>query len=172
MKLSFIFSLLIIPIVQAFVPNVYLSGTISESLRAFAIPKSVAFKYIQRCQIEAIKNNKHVHICSELDSAREILRDPTKQDYHASFITPKKSGDVLFTVIYRMSDTFPTLYTLEALIRNHERPIVSSDEMLTILNQMIKCRRGIIQLYPLKQWMDGRYIKESKFERSFAMGLD
>lgn len=157
-----------VSLVKAFVPNVFLNGPCGSELNLWSVPKSVAFKYIQRIQIQSIKDNDHRTICRELDDARELLRDSSNQELHVSFLTPKNTDENLFTVVYRMSDNFPKIYTIECLIRNHNSPSVSSMDMLTIIDQFVYDRRGHIQLYPLKTWSSGRYIIESNLEKSFT----
>ncbi len=173
MKISFLFSIFIIPIVQAFVPNVYLNGPAGPDMNVFSVPRSIGFKYIQRSQIDAIKKDEHRSICSELDEAREILRDYSRGDLHVSFLTPKGSNDeILYTVVYKMSDRFPKVYTIEALVRGNGKSNVSSLDVVTILDQMIHSRKGFLQLHQLKRWAHGKYLIESNLEKSFTMELD
>ena len=145
-----------------------MSGPAGKNLNVFAVPNRIGFQYIQRCQIEAIKKNLPKDICSELDSARELIRGEVKEKLHVSFLTAKNADKNLFTIIYRMSDRIPKVYTIEALFRGEEEPTVSSLQILTILDQMVTDRKGHLQIYPLKKWSGGRYINEMTIEKQFS----
>ena len=67
-----------------------------------------------------------------------------------------------------MSDSLPKVYTIEALFRGEEEPVISSLHILTILDQMVTDRKGHFQVYPLKKWSGGRYIKEMTIEKQFS----
>jgi len=163
--------LLFLPLVISFTPSHILSGPAGKNLNVFAVPNKIGFQYIQRCQIEAIKKNRPKDICSELNNSRELIRGEGKEKLHVSFLTAKNADKNLFTIIYRMSDTLPKVYTIEALFRGEEEPLISSLDILTILDQMVTDRKGHLQIYPLKKWSGGRYMNEMHIEKQFSFKL-
>lgn len=168
MKLFYILCNMILPFSNSFTPNHILSGSVGKNLNVFAVPNKIGFQYIQRCQIESIRKNDPIGICSELDNTRELLRGEHKEKLHVSFLKEKNSEINLFTIIYRMSEGLPIVYTVEAVVRNNDFPGVSSLSVLTILDQMVTDRKGHLQLYPLKKWSSGRYINEMYIEKQFS----
>lgn len=168
MKLFYLLCNLILPFSNSFTPTHILSGPAGKNLNVFAVPNKIGYQYIQRCQIESIRKNDPTGICSELDNAREMLRGKNKEKLHVSFLTEKNADVNLFTIIYRMSNSLPIVYTVEAVVRNNESPSVSSLSVLTILDQMVTDRKGHIQLHPLKKWSQGRYINEMYMDKQFS----
>ena len=74
-----------------------------------------------------------------------------------------------------MNDRFPKCYTVEAIVRNHTfEPFNGSltvVELERVLNQMVKDRRGHLQLQPLRSWAGGRYMRELLFEKQFLLEI-
>lgn len=155
----------------SFTPTPILSGPMGEHLTLKAIPRSIAYKYIRGTQIEYIKQDCSRAILDEMNDARELLRDPKSKDWHVSVVIPKSTNKNTFMVVYRMNNRFPACYTVEALIRNHViepgNGSMSVMDLQNILDQMVKNRRGHLQIYPLKTWARGRYLKELEVEKRF-----
>lgn len=158
--------------VRSFTPTPVLSGPVGEHLRLKAIPRSIAYKYIRGTQIEYIKQDCSRAILDEMNDAREILRDPKSKDWHVSVVLPNATNRNTFMIMYRMNNKFPACYTVEAVIRNHViepgNGSMSVMELQNILDQMMKQRRGHLQLYPLNTWAGGRYLKELELEKKFV----
>lgn len=158
--------------VLSFTPTPILSGPVGENLRLKAIPRSIAYKYIRGTQIEYIKQDCSRAILDEMNDAREILRDPKSEDWHVSVVLPNATNRNTFMIMYRMNNKFPACYTVEAIIRNHViepgNGSMSVMDLQIILDQMMKERRGHLQLYPLNTWAGGRYLKELELEKKFV----
>ncbi len=147
-----------------FVPSVLLNGPIGEKINSYSVPRSISYNYIKRYEIQEIIKDSPSHICKELSNARELLRDPTRKNDKVSFFMTNDNKEHLFSVIYRTSEKFPTVYTIESVIRTPETDFKSKD-IYTILEQMCNDRRGFIQMQGLKTWANGRYLKESYIEK-------
>lgn len=131
----------------------------------------MAYKYIRGTQIEYIKQDCSKAILDEMNDARELLRDPSTKDWHVSLLVPNPTNRNTFMVLYRMNNRFPACYTIEAVIRNHaiepRNGSMSVMDLQKILEQTIRERMGHLQLYPLKTWAGGRYMKELEVEKLF-----
>lgn len=149
--------------VSAFKPPV-LDGFVGPDLRIVSVSRRSAFNHIKQCQLTQLGRNAPPHICRELDVAREMLRDPSRDDEHAAFLSPRLSNQVLFTIVYRIRERRPHVYTLEAIVREPESDIRSSD-VQHVVHQIVAQNTGFLQLYPLKSWASGRYAQESYLEK-------
>jgi len=154
---------------KSFVPTSVLSGPAGPDMSMFAVPKTVAFKYLKKCHIEQIQKDAPKQVIQEFHDAREITRDFKKTNSHFSFLVPKDMKDEnLFTIVYRMTETFPVIYTIEAIIREpNSSAHISTLALESILNQMIVDRKGFMQIHELGTWSSGRYKKEMMMERQF-----
>lgn len=156
---------------ESFTPAPILSGPVGEHLHLRTIPRSMAYKYIRGTQIEYIKQDCSRAILDEMNDARELLRDPRSKDWYVSVVVPKSTNRNTFMVVYRSNDRFPTCYTVEAVIRNHAiepgEGSMSIVDLQNILDQVVKARRGHLQMYPLKTWAGGRYSKELEVEKRY-----
>lgn len=147
---------------------IVLSGPVGPGLEMILVSRPAAFAYIKKGQLKEIKRDSQVHICRELDCAREILRDPTVKSNRVSFVRTTSQRNLL-TVIYTISKTFPTVYTVHAMARNPDNDqAVSFPELEIILENMVTVRRGFLQTYPLKTVALGMYIAESYAENQFS----
>lgn len=156
---------------QAFTPSIALSGPVGNDLKMHAVPRSIAYKYIRRTHVEYIQKDFPKSILDEMNDARELLRDPKTSDWRVSFMVPNSTKQNLFMVLYRMNSRFPKCYTVEAVVRDHSiEPGNGSMTMLELertLNQMVRERRGHLQIHSLRSWAGGRYMKELEVERKF-----
>lgn len=123
-----------------------------------AVSRAKAFHHIKQCQLSQLGQNAPAHICSELDLARELHRDPAKKDFLAAFLVPGLSRQILFTTVYRVRERRPNLYTLEAIVREPGYDVRSSD-LQQVVHQLVADNRGFSQSYPLKTWACGKYVK-------------
>lgn len=156
--------------VNSFTPSVFLTGPVGSELIMQGVPRSIAYKYVKKCQLEELENDSPAHICKELDDAREMLRSSSRVEDNVSFLVSKTSESHLFTILYRMSDKFPKIYTVDAVVRQPDSyNSMSSCDLERMLHQMVKDRKGHLQVHPLRTWSDGRYFKESRLERQFEM---
>jgi len=151
--------------VVSFTPNILLNGPIGEKMHSFSMPRSVAYNFMKMYEIEEIIKDSPGYICNELSCARERLRCPFRDDEHVSFFV-LDDKEHLFTVLYRISKSFPIVYTVESIIRTPDKEFKSSD-MNMILEQMCNDRKGFLQFQEIKRWSDGRYVKESYLEKQF-----
>ena len=131
------------------------------------MPRSVSYKYIKKYEIQEIVKDSPAYICKELGNARELLRDPFRIHDNVSFFMTN-DNKLLFTVIYRKSESLPTIYTIEYVIRTPDVDFKSND-IYTILEQMCNDRRGFLQIQGLKRWSNGRYNKESYLEKKLYL---
>lgn len=145
-------------------PPPVLHGPVGHDLRIVSVSRRSAFNHIKRCQLQQLNRNAPPHICRELDVARERLRDPCKSDEHAAFLSPRLSDQVLFTIVYRVRERRPSVYTLEAIVREPDSEIRSSD-VQHVVRQIVAHNMGFLQSYPLKTWARGKYANESYLER-------
>ncbi|CAM9158403.1 unnamed protein product [Ectocarpus sp. 12 AP-2014] len=141
-----------------------LHGPVGPDLRIVAVPRVRAFNHIKKCQLHQLDQNAPAHICSELDVARELLRDPLKTEYRAAFLAPRLSSQILFTKVYRVRERRPSVYTLEAIVREPGFDVRSSD-LQHVVHQLVADKSGFLQSYPLKTWARGKYAKESYLEK-------
>lgn len=156
----------------SFTPTPVLNGPVGEHLNMRSIPRSMAYKYIRKTQIDYIRQDCSKSILDEMNDAREMLRDPRTKDWHVSLMMPANTGYNTFMVIYRMNNRFPKCYTVEAVVRNHAiepgHGSMSILDLSEVLNQMMVERRGHLQTHPLKTWARGRYMKELEVEKKFV----
>lgn len=163
----------VLDFVQSFTPSVVLSGPVGRDLQMHAIPRSMAYRYLKVVQVDYIKKDCTKSILDEVNEARELLRDPKTGDWNVSLMVPNSHGsrENLFMVMYRTNNRFPTCYTVEAVVRNHA--IGPGEGSITILdlerslNQMVRDRRGHLQIHSLRSWAGGRYMKELEIEKKF-----
>lgn len=141
-----------------------LHGPVGPNLRIVAVSRAKAFDHIKQCQLAQLGQNAPAHVCGELDVARELLRDPAKQDFRAAFLVPRLSRQILFTIVYRVRERRPNVYTLEAVVREPGYDVRSSD-LQHVVHQLVADKRGYLQSYPLKTWARGKYCKESCLEK-------
>ncbi|CAM9866215.1 unnamed protein product [Ectocarpus sp. 12 AP-2014] len=140
-----------------------LHGPVGADLRLVATSRRSAFNHIKKCQLQQLDQNAPAHICNELDVARELLRDPTKREFRAAFLAPRLSSQNLFTIVYCVRERRPSVYTLEAVVREPGYDVRSSD-LQHVVRQHVTNNRGFLQSYPLKTWARGKYAKESYLE--------
>ena len=140
-----------------------LSGPVGPDFRIVAASRRSAFNHIKFIQLQQVKHDAPAHICRELDLARELLRDPARNEECVAFLASRHSDQILFTIIYRVCDRLPSVYTLEAIVREPGYDVCSSD-LQHALRQLVAENRGFLQSYPLKIWSGGRYFKESFLE--------
>lgn len=148
-------------------PPPTLNGPVGRDLRVMAVPRASAFDHIKHCQIQQLGRNAPAHICRELDVARELLRDPGRTECQTAFLFPRRSDQVLFTIVYRVRDVYPRVYTIEAVIREPGHDVRSSD-LQDVIRQLVVDNRGFLQAYPLKTWARGKYFIESSLEKRFS----
>lgn len=108
---AFLFAASLVVRVEALYAPPILNGPVGPDLRIVAVPRTKAFNHIKKCQVEQLGQNAPAHICGELDVARELLRDPSKKDYRAAFLAPHLSNQILFTIVYRVRERRPNVYT-------------------------------------------------------------
>lgn len=156
--------------VSSFTPTSILSGPVGPDLSLFAVPRSVAFKYLKKCQIEQIRKDAPMHIIQELNDAREMTRSVKYSKSHYSFLVPNNSKNKnLFTIIYRMTEKFPVIYTIEAIVREPDSiETISTLQLESILSQTVVDRKGYLQIHNLGTWASGRYKNEIRMERQFV----
>lgn len=143
-----------------------LNGPVGPDLRIMAVSRLSAFNHIKFTQLKQLSHNAPEHICRELDVARELLRDPARQNEHAAFLARRYSNQILFTIVYRVRERRPSVYTLEAIIREPGYDVRSSD-LEHVVRQLVANNSGFLQSYPLKTWARGKYVKESYLEKLF-----
>lgn len=152
----------------AFTPNIFLNGPVGPNLVAQSVPVHIAYKYMKKYQILEIVVDGPPSVCSELDSVREMLRSPTNKDLQASFLMAEDPYEHLFTIVYRMNDKFPKVYTVEALVRTpNNKNSISVTEMEKMLKQMCDNRKGHLQMHGIKRFAGGKYHKEKYLESQF-----
>jgi len=144
-----------------------LHGPVGPDLRLVAVSRPKAFDHIKHCQLQQLGQNAPEHVCRELDLARELLRDPAKKDFRAAFLVPRLSRQILFTIVYRVRERRPNVYTLEAIVREPGYDVRSSDLQL-VVRQLVADNRGFLQSYPLKTWAHGKYVKELYLEKIWS----
>jgi hypothetical protein len=144
-----------------------LNGPVGPDLRIMAASRRSAFNHIKLIQLQQLSRNAPAHICQELDVARELLRDPARNDEHAAFLAPRHSDQILFTIVYRVRERRPNVYTLEAIVREPGYDMRSTD-VQHVVRQLVADNRGFYQSYPLKTWAHGKYAKESYLEKLFC----
>lgn len=140
-----------------------LHGPVGPDLRIVSVSRRSAFNHIKNCQLQQLNRNAPPHVLNELDVARERLRDPVNNDEHVAFLSPRLSDQVLFTIVYRIRERRPNVYTLEAIVREPESEIRSSD-VQHVVRQIVARNMGFLQSYPLKTWARGKYVNESYLE--------
>ena len=145
-------------------PPPILNGPVGPHLRIISTSRRSAFNHIKKCQLQQLDQNAPAHICRELDVAREMLRDPGKKDEHAAFLAPRLSNQVLFTIVYRVHERRPNVYTLEAIVREPDSNVRSSD-VQHVVRQLVADNMGFLQSYPLKTWAHGKYMTEAYLEK-------
>lgn len=160
---AFLFAASLVVRVGALYAPPILNGPVGPDLRIVAVPRTKAFNHIKKCQVEQLGQNAPAHICGELDVARELLRDPSKKDYRAAFLAPRLSNQILFTIVYRVRERRPNVYTLEAIVREPGYDVRSND-LQHVVRQLVADNSGFLQSYPLKTWARGKYVKESYLE--------
>ena len=161
------FILFFIQLSSCFVPNVLLNGPIGEKIKSYSVPRSISYKCIKKYEIQEIIKDSPTEICKELSSTRELLRDPFRKNNNISFFMTNDNKEHLFTVIYRISESLPTIYTIESILRTPGVDFKSND-IYTVLEQMCNDRRGFLQMQNLKTWSNGRYNKESYLEKKLT----
>lgn len=158
----------IITHVESFIPGIALNGPINDQLRLFSVPRTTAFKCVKKYQLEEVYKNSPRGICSELDEARELLRSPIRTNDHVSFLMTN-DNEHLFTIIYRMNNRFPKVYTVEAIIRTPEsdktKCTIHTLEVERMLMQMCEDRMGFLQFQNIKLWAGGKYKMEMYLEK-------
>ena len=147
-------------------PPPILHGPVGPDLRIMAVSRRSAFNHIKKCQLHQLSRNAPAHVCRELDVARELLRDPEKKDEHAAFLAPRLSNQILFTIVYRVRERRPNVYTLEAIVREPDSTVRSSD-VQHVVRQLVAENMGFFQSYPLKTWAHGKYVTETYLENLF-----
>ena len=147
-------------------PPPILHGPVGPDLRIMAVSRRSAFNHIKKCQLHQLSQNAPAHVCRELDVARELLRDPAKKDEHAAFLAPRLSNQILFTIVYRVRERRPNVYTLEAIVREPDSNVRSSD-VQHVVRQLVAENMGFFQSYPLKTWAHGKYVTETYLENLF-----
>lgn len=143
-----------------------LHGPVGPDLRIVAVSRTSAFNHIKKCQLQQLSQNAPAHICRELDVARELLRDPMKKNEHAAFLAPRLSNQILFTIVYRVRESRPSVYTLEAIVREPDSNVRAS-EVQHVVRQLVADNVGFLQMYPLKTWARGKYVTEAYLENVF-----
>ena len=161
--------------VRSFTPTVTLSGPVGGDLKIHAVPRSIAYKFLKRTHVDYIRRDLAKPILEEVNETRELLRDNKTSDWHVSLVVPTLVNQFLFMIVYRTNKRNPTCYTVEAVLRNHsfepEEPgmgsMMTTLELEMVLQQLVRSRRGHLQLYPLKSWVNGRYMKELEIEKKY-----
>ena len=166
--MRYLILLYFIKLTSCFVPNVLLNGPIGEKIKSYSVSRSVSYKCIKKYEIQEIIKDSPTDICKELSNARELLRDPFRTHDNVSFFMTHDNKEHLFTVIYRKSESLPTIYTIESVVRTPGVDFKSND-IYTILEQMCNDRRGFLQIQGLKRWSNGRYNKESYLEKKLYL---
>jgi len=144
------FILFFINLSSCFVPNVLLNGPIGEKIKSYSIPRSISYKCIKKYEIQEIIKDSPTEICKELSNTRELLRDPFRKNDYISFFMTNDNKEHLFTVIYRISESLPTIYTIESILRTPGVDFKSND-IYTVLEQMCNDRRGFLQMQNLNE---------------------
>lgn len=144
-------------------------GPAGCDLRVTPVSRASAFDHMKSSQVKQIRRNAPEHVCRELNVARELLRDPGRKDDHVAFLSPASSDQILFTIVYRVREKrIPSVYTLEAIVREPGYDVRSSD-VHRIVQQLVWNNMGFLQSYPLKVWARGKYDKELFLEKMITM---
>lgn len=150
------------------IPNAFLNGKVGKNLVVQSVPRHIAYKYMKKYQILEIVVDGPSSVCSELNSARELLRSPRK-DLHVSFLMAEEPYEHLFTIVYRMNDKFPKVYSIEGLIRTPNNVNnISVTQVERMLKQMCDNRKGLLQMQNIKMWAGGKYKTEKYLENQFG----
>lgn len=86
-----------------------------------------------------------------------------KKNEHAAFLAPCLSNQILFTIVYRVRESRPSVYALEAIVREPDSNLRSS-EVQHVVRQLVANNVGFLQMYPLKTWARGKYVTEAYLE--------
>lgn len=143
-------------------PPPILHGPVGPDLRIISTSRRSAFNHMKKCQLQQLSQNAPAHICRELDVARELLRDPLKKGVHTAFLAPRLSNQILFTIVYRVRERRPNVYTLEAIVN------VPSSDLQHVVRQLVADNMGFLQSYPLKTWAHGKYVTEAYLEEMLS----
>ena len=68
--------------------------------------------------------------------------------------------------MYRVRERRPNVYTLEAIVREPDSNVRSSD-VQHVVRQLVADNMGFFQSYPLKTWAHGKYVTETYLENLF-----
>lgn len=154
--------------VSSFTPVSPLGGNISKDLTLLPVTRSMAFSKIKEYQMRSIFRNDPMNICSELNDAREMMRSPDGKDDYVSFLISNRNREHLYTIVYRVNDTMPYIYTIKAIVRTPEKyDSVNIIEIERMLDQLCKIKRGYLQLFNMKTWAGGKYRVEKYLEEQF-----
>lgn len=144
------------------------TGPVGTGLDLIPASKSMAYSKIKELQIRELRKNSPKSICDELNDAREIIRSPDRKNDMVSFLISNKK-DLLYSIIYRVSDKIPFVYTIEAIVRNPDsKDTINILDLEIILKQQVEDTRSYLQIFNLKSWANGKYHKEKYLEEQFS----
>ena len=147
----------------AFVPNILLNGPVGGKITSYSVPKSISYKYIKKYEIEEIKKDSPMYICRELSETREKLRSNNTKNEHVTFFMDNETNKHLFTIIYRMNEKLPTVYTVESIVKTPDITFRTNDIRI-IIEQMCNDRKGFLQIRDISRKYKAELYLENQLD--------
>jgi len=151
-----------------------ITGPVGEHYNMYAVPRQTAYKMLKTMEIDGLVANTPGKILDEIHVSREMCRD--YDCWKELFVTIIKENDKKkpeYIITYRKTEPTvrrPTVYTIETMLVNTEiTPNLSMSNVLDLLESFCKNNRGYLQIYPLKNWANGRYFSGITLERSMEL---
>ena len=157
--------------ISSFMIGAPLSGVISEHHTMHSVERGIFYKMIKNMEVASLVSDAPKHVVDELHECREMCRD-TEQFPDLCFSIILENGKKIPDYIFAYRKKTPkgrniTIYTIEAfLLNSQEKPDISILNVFDILDVFTSENRGYVQLYPLKNWRNGRYYSCLLLERS------
>jgi len=157
--------------ISSFMIGSPLSGVISDHHTMHSVERGTAYKLIKNMEVASLVADAPANIIDEFRNCREMCRD-TEQFPDLCFSIILENGKKIPEYIFAYRQKTPkgrniTIYTIEAMLLNsQEKTDISILNVFDILDVFTSENRGYVQLYPLKNWANGRYYNCLSLERS------
>lgn len=147
-------------------PSPGIAGNLCDHYKMNTVSRTMAYNYVKKLEADAIKKRLPGFVAQEMAQARDLFSRSSGQEMLVTFIHEEGSLEPDYVLMYRKTDTTPTIYTVDALIVNGDKNVQMSVRVVErILQHFCYKNRGYLQMHPLKRWSGGRYAKAMLLER-------
>lgn len=142
-------------------------GCAGVKYRVNEVTQGVAHQYVKGALINSIERNDERFVVDELNKVREACGSALNKETFVAFINEKGYDTPDYVILYRKTCHTPTVYTIDSMLVTSEKKVeMSMDVVEKALRKFCDEHRGYLQLYPLKRWSSGRYMKAISLEKS------